>query len=522
MIKYQKRQIASNNYLKESPIGKGISSGYTKFVKPVGVKISKTVVSPIGKGISSGYTNVVKPVGVKISNTVVTPIGKGISSGYTNYAKPVGNKISNTVVLPIGKGISSGYSNYAKPVVKGILPYFFKLFINVFNYNENLTSIIYVMITILLIAHIILFINATIKLNRYSDIENDKSFFNNYPDFEYLKDDYLMEIDAFFLNHKSPFPYIFIFYPLSLYLFYQTYNSTSPTIEPMNDTYIWLISFILLFSVGYFISFNTFHYFFIKPKIDELRETIKKHIIELEIITNTATDMHKNNRGDFLNILKDIIIYEIDHRIPYEINNIADKVLKQMVIIAPEVKLDNVKKAINAGNTDVTKINILKIIYTYQNPDFVGKYFSLLINETYNENKVSYSLYYILGKCKMDYLNNVFDEPFNGIFKGLISDLDDTFRNYLNDYTKRYYIILVSFSSLLFTIFLWLYRSNIKKVLMDFSREYQVIPLLVLLILYLAIILSFVYYHIDSENILKWVVTLISLLVIITVIIFKK
>ena len=388
------------------------------------------------------------------------------------------------------------------------------------------------MITILLIAHIILFINATIKLNRYSDIENKKSFFNNYPDFEYLKNDYLMEIDAFFLNHKSPFPYIFIFYPLSLYLVYQIFNSTlylvyqifnstSPTIEPMNDTYIWLISFILLFSVGYFISFNTFHYFFIKPKIDELGETIKKHIIELEIITNNASSLRANHRVEFLNILKDIIIYEIDHSIPYEINNIADKVLKQMVIIAPEVKLDDVKKAINASNADESKINILKIIYTYGNKEFAGKYFSLLIDETYNENKVSYSLYYILGKCKMDYLNNVFDEPFNGIFKGLISDLDDTFRNYLNDYTKRYYIILVSFSSGLFTIFLWLYRSNIKKVLMDFSREYQVIPLLVLLILYLAIILSFVYYHIDSENILKWVGYLAMLLVIITVIIFK-
>jgi hypothetical protein len=290
----------------------------------------------------------------------------------------------------------------------------------------------------------------------------------------------------------------------------------------MNDTYIWLISFILFISVGYFISFNTFHYFFIKPKIDELIETIKKNIIELEIITNPATDMHINNRGDFLNILKDIIMYEIDHSIPYEINKIAEKVFNQMKIVKTDVKLDDVQKAINVTNADKSKINILKIIYTYGNKEFAGKYFSLLIDETYNENKVSYSLYYILGKCKMDYLDReVFDEPFNGIFKGLIRDLDDTFRNYLNDYTKRYYIILVSFSTILFTIFLWLYRSNIKKVLMDFSREYQVIPLFVLLILYLAIILSFVYYHIDSENIFKWVGYLIMLLAIITLIIIK-
>jgi hypothetical protein len=433
-------------------------------------------------------------------------IGKGISSGYTNYVKPAGNKISNNVT----------------PFAKGTFNIFLYLFKNILNCNENLTSIIYVMITILLIVYAILFINATIKLNRYSDIENDKSFFNNYPDFEYLKNDYLMEIDAFFFKYNSPFPYIFIFYPCLLYLVYLKYNSPTNTIKPMDDTkYILLISLILLISVAYFIIFNTFHNFFIKPKIDELRDTIKKNIIELEIITNPASSLHTNHRVEFLNILKDIIIYEIDHSIRYEINNIADKVLKQMVIIVPEVKLDDVKKAINAGNTDVTKINILKIIYTYKNPDFVGKYFSLLINETYNENKVSYSLYYILGKCKMDYLNNVFDEPFNSIFKGLINNLDDTFRNYLNDYTKRYYIILVSLSTVLFTTFLWLYRSNIKKILMDFSREYQVIPLLVLLILYLAIILSFVYYHIDSENILKWVGTLISLLFIITVIIFK-
>jgi hypothetical protein len=291
----------------------------------------------------------------------------------------------------------------------------------------------------------------------------------------------------------------------------------------MTDTkYIWLIIIILLISVTYFILFNIFHNSYIKPKIDELRDTIKKKIIELEIITNTASSLHTNHRVEFLNILKDIIIYEIDHSIPYEINNIADKVLKQMVIIDKEVKLKDVKIAINADNADVTKINILKIIYTYNNPDFVGKYFSLLINETYNENKVSYSLYYILGKCKMDYLDNVFDEPFNTIFRDLINNLEDTFRNYLNDYTKRYYITLVAISTVMFLFILGLYRSNINKVLMDFSREYQVIPLFVLLILYLAIILSFVYYHIDSENIFKWFGTLISSLFIITVIIFLE
>jgi hypothetical protein len=459
----------------------------------------------------------------------IAQISKGISSGYTNYAKPVGVKISKTVVSPIGKGISSGYTNYAKPVGKGFLSYFLYLFKNILNFNENLTSIIYVMITILLIVHVILFINTTIKLNRYSDIENDKSFFNNYPDFEYLKNDYLMEIDAFFFKYNSPFPYIFIVYPclLLLYLVYLKYNSPTNTIKPMDDTkYIWLISLILFISVGYFVLFNIFHNLYIKPKIDELRDTIKKNIIELEIITNTATDMENKQRLEFLNILKDIIIYEIDHSIPYEINKIAEKVFNQMKIVKTDVKLDDVQKAINVSNTDEKKINILKIIYTYGNKEFAGKYFSLLIdetyNKTYNENKVSYSLYYILGKCKMDYLNNnVFDEPFNDIFKGLINNLEDTFRNYLNDYTKRYYIILVSFSSFLFSIFLLLYRSNIKKVLMDFSREYQVIPLLVLLILYLAIILSFVYYHIDSENISKWVGYLILLLFLITVIIFK-
>jgi len=454
-----------------------------------------------------------------------SPIGKGISSGYTNYAKPFGANISNKVVLPIGKGISSGYIR-TKWFGPGFLPYFLHLFKNILNFNENLTSIIYVMITILLIVHVILFINTIIKLNRYSDIENYKSFFNNYPDFEYLKNDYLMEIDAFFFKFNSPFPYIFIIYPflLLLYLFYLKYNPPTYTIKPMDDTkYIWLIILILLISVTYFILFNIFHNFYIKPKIDELRDTIKKNIIELDIITNSTSYLHTNHRVEFLNILKDIIIYEIDHSIPYEINTIAEKVLKQMKIIDKEVKLVDVQVAINAGNTDVTKINILKIIYTYNNPDFVGKYFSLLINETYNENRVSYSLYYILGKCKKDYLdNNVFDEPFNDIFKGLINNLEDTFRNYLNDYTKRYYITLVAISTVMFLFILGLYRSNINKVLMDFSREYQVIPLFVLSILYLAIILSFVYYHIDSENIFKWFGTLISSLFIITVIIFLE
>jgi hypothetical protein len=423
----------------------------------------------------------------------------------------------------IRKGIAQ-ISNTVLPVGKGFLSYFLYLFKNILNCNENLTSIIYVMITILLIVHVILFINTTIKLNRYSDIENYKSFFNNYPDFEYLKNDYLMEIDAFFFKFNSPFPYIFIFYPCLLYLIYQIYNSPTNTIKPMTDTkYILLISLILFISVGYFVLFNTFHNFFIKPKIDELRDTIKKNIIELEIITNPASSLRTNHRVEFLNILKDIIIYEIDHSIPYEINNIADKVLKQMVIIDKEVKLKDVQAAINAGNIDENKINILKIIYTYNNPDFVGKYFSLLINETYNENKVSYSLYYILGKCKMDYLvNNVFDEPFNTRFKDLINNLEDTFRNYLNDYTKKYYFTLVFISAAMFLLILVLYQSNINKVLMDFSREYQVFPLFVLLILYLAIILSFVYYHIDSENKLTWVGTLILSFIIITLIIFLE
>jgi len=482
MIKYQKKgrqitkgiaRISSN--LKESSIGKEISSGYTNYVKPAGNKIS--------------------------SNLKESSIGKGISSVYTNYVKPAGNKISN-------KGVT-------------LLDILLNLFINILNLNENFTSIIYVMITILLIVHTILFINATIKFDRYSDIETYKSFFNNYPDFQYLKNDYLMEIDAFFLNYKNPFPYIFIFYPTFIFIAQKFgINNDIPTIQDRN--YEILIVLTLLISVIYVITFNTCHYFFIKPKIDEIGKNIKDKIIELEIITNTASYMHKNYRGDFLNILKDIIIYEVDHRIPYDINNIAGKVFKQMQIIKPDVKLEDVKEAINAGNTDVKKINILKIIYTYGNKEFVGKYFSLLIDETYNENKVSYSLYYILGKCNIDYSNNnnISDEPFYRIFKGLIKDLDDTFRDNLNGYTKTYYTILVSLSSILFFVFLVLYKSNINKVLMDFSREYQVIPLLVLLILYLAIILSFIVYHIDSENRFKWVSILIFILVIITLIIF--
>jgi len=451
--------------------------------------------SSIGKGISS--------------------IGKGISSGYTNNVKPAGNKLKES---SIGKGISS--------FGKGTFSYFSNLLINVLNLNENFTSIIYVMITILLIVHIILFINATIKIDRYSDIETNKSFFTNYPDFQYLKNDYLMEIDAFFLNHThtNPFPYIFIFYPIFIFiapLIAQKFGIDN-TISAIDDpTYKNLIILILIISVGYYIIFNTFHYAYIKPKIDELRKTIKEKIIELEIITNTESDLHKNHRLEFLNILKDIIIYEIDHNIPYDIKKIAGKVFKQMQIINSDVKLENVEAAINAGNTEVSKINILKIIYTYRLPEIAGKYFSLLIDEKYDENKVSYSLYYILGKCNIDFVNNnTFDEPFYGIFKSLIEDLDNKFRYDLNYYTKTYYTILVSVSSFIFLLILWLYKSNINKVFMYFCRYYQTSWFFVLVIFYIAIILSFYTYHLESNSKDIWVGLLILILFIITVIIF--
>ena len=473
MIKYQKNG-------RQTSKGRGLAQISNKLKE-----------SSIGKGISS--------------------IGKGISSGYTNNVKPAGNNLKES---SIGKGISS--------FGKGTFNNFLNLSINVLNLNENFTSIIYVMITILLIVHIILFINATIKIDRYSDIETNKSFFTNYPDFQYLKNDYLMEIDAFFLNHThtNPFPYIFIFYPMFIFIVSKYANISSiPAID--DPTYKNLIILILIISVGYYISFNTFHYAYIKPKIDELRKTIKEKIIELEIITNTESDLHKNHRLEFLNILKDIIIYEIDHNIPYDTKKIAGKVFKQMQIINQDVKLENVEAAINAGNTEVSKINILKIIYTYRNPEIAGKYFSLLIDETYDENKVSYSLYYILGKCNIDFVNNnTFDEPFYGIFKGLILNLDDTFRNDLNNYTKIYYTILVSVSSFLFLLILGLYRSNINKVFMYFCRYYQTSWFFVLVIFYIAIILSFYTYHLESNSKDIWIGLLILILFIITVIIF--
>lgn len=408
------------------------------------------------------------------------------------------------------------------PIGKGIYNYFKRLVFDLLNLNENITSFIYVMITILLIVHIILFINATIKFDRYSEFDGNKSFFNNYPDFQYLKNDYLMEIDAFFLNQSNPFPYIFIFYPILIFIFICYFKikrgnneSNIPDIEYRSTILIILILFI---SLGYFASFNIFHYSYIKLRIDELRKTIKEKIIEL----NTESDLYKNHRGDFLNRLKDIIIYEIDHDIPYNINDIAEKVFKQMQIIKPDVKPDDVNVAINAGNSDKSKINILNIIYAHKKPEIAGKYFSLLIDETYDENKVSYSLYYILGKFNINFVNNniIFDEQFYKNFKSLIEDLDDKFRNYLNDYTKNYYIILLSFSSLLFLLILGLYRSNINKVFMDFCRYYQMTWLFVLVIFYIAIILSFITYHLESDNKDKWIGFLVLILIIITVIIF--
>jgi len=360
--------------------------------------------------------------------------------------------------------------------------------------KPNVPPIIYIIIVILVIVQIILFINTILYYTKYekNKSENNIPLFEKYPVFEYLKDENFMDIDAFFLKYDSPFPYIFIWYPVSIVLYVQSYKHFYPEpnyqIMPDKDkehVFGYFIGLTLLF-IAYYFAFNFAMDIPTKNKIREFEDKyINKHIINMRI--NTVID-YNVNRQKILKILKYIIISDMEkNNYILNIDTIATQIKDQLNDATTTI--DYIKKALNADNIDVEKITILELIYTYGNKEvikddisrikyikYIDKYFSLLINENIDA-KINYSMYYILGLSSKDFVENkptifaseIITEKFKNIILNLNELLDDTI--YVN--IKRYYIGMLIASVLIIIILIVSFWNEIRKAFSNFCREFK-------------------------------------------------
>ncbi len=363
--------------------------------------------------------------------------------------------------------------------------------------KPNVPPIIYIIIVILVIVQIILFINTILYYTKYekNKSENNIPLFEKYPVFEYLKDENFMEIDAFFLKYNSPFPYIFIWYPVSVVLYvllckhlFIIQGNEYNIMPDKEHVFGYFVGLTLLF-IAYYFAFNFAMDIPTKNKIRDFEdEYINKYIINMRI--NTVID-YNVNRQKILKILKYIIISDMEkmEKMNYILN--IDTIAKQIKDqLNDATTIDDIKIAFNADNIDVNKISILDLIYTYGNKEvikddisrikyikYIDKYFSLLINENIDATKINYSMYYILGLSRKDFVENkptIFasettTENFKNIILNLDKLLDDTI--YVN--IKRYYIGMLIASGLIIIILIVSFWNEIRKAFSNFCREFK-------------------------------------------------
>ena len=381
----------------------------------------------------------------------------------------------------------------------------------------NIPPIIYIIIIILVIVQIILFINTILYYTKYlhNDSNNDIVLFEKYPVFEYLKDENFMDIDAFFLKYDSPFPYIFIWYPVSVVLYVQLYKhlfyihgNEYNIMHNKEHVFSYFVGLTFLF-IAYYFAFNFAMDIPTKNKIREFEdEYINKHIINMRINTDIDYNVNNVNRQKILKILKNIIISDMEKK-NYTLNiDIIAKQIKDQFNDNDKTNIDYIKNALNADNKDTNKITILELIYTYGNKEvikddisrikyikYIDKYFSLLINENIDKNKINYSMYYILGLSSKNFVENkptifasdITTEKFKNIILKLDELLDDTI--YVN--IKRYYIGMLIASVLIIIILIVSFWNEIRKAFSNFCREFKLDGRkVVFVVVILAIILS--------------------------------
>jgi hypothetical protein len=339
--------------------------------------------------------------------------------------------------------------------------------------------------------------------------------FEKYPVFEYLKDENFMDIDAFFLKYDSPFPYIFIWYPVSVVLYVQLYKhlfyihgNEYNIMHNKEHVFSYFVGLTFLF-IAYYFAFNFAMDIPTKNKIREFEdEYINKHIINMRINTDIDYNVNNVNRQKILKILKNIIISDMEKK-NYTLNiDIIAKQIKDQFNDNDKTNIDYIKNALNADNKDTNKITILELIYTYGNKEvikddisrikyikYIDKYFSLLINENIDKNKINYSMYYILGLSSKNFVENkptifasdITTEKFKNIILKLDELLDDTI--YVN--IKRYYIGMLIASVLIIIILIVSFWNEIRKAFSNFCREFKLDGRkVVFVVVILAIILS--------------------------------
>lgn len=356
--------------------------------------------------------------------------------------------------------------------------------------KPNIPPIIYIIIVILVIVQIILFINACLYYTKYekNNSENNIPLFEKYPVFEYLKDENFMDIDAFFLKYNSPFPYIFIWYPVSIVLCVQLYKHFD--IIDGNKFYIMhdkehvfghFVGLTLLFIAYYFV-FNFVVDIPIKTAIDNFNnEQINKHIMQIK------TDDYKDKKEKILKILKYKIISDMEND-NYTLDK--DKIVKSIFdqLNDPSITKDNIKNILNADKIveDQNKISILELIYVYGNKKVVDKtkyikyidrYFSLLINEKIDTNNTNYSTYYILGLSSIKFAEDtptiLSGEEANKNFKSIISELNKLLDDTIYVIIKRYYVVMVVLPGLIILLLIVSFWNEIIKAFSYFCREFK-------------------------------------------------
>ena len=222
---------------------------------------------------------------------------------------------------------------------------------------------------------------------------------------------------------------------------------------------------------------------------------------------NTVID-YNVNRQKILKILKYIIISDMEkNNYILNIDTIAKQIKDQL---NDATTIDYIKTAFNADNIDANKITILELIYTYGNKEvikddisrikyikYIDKYFSLLINENIDATKINYSMYYILGLSRKDFVENkptIFaSETTTENFKNIILELEELLDDTIYVNIKRYYIGMLIASGLIIIILIVSFWNEIRKAFSNFCREFKLDGIKVVFIaaITFVIVLSF-------------------------------
>ena len=330
---------------------------------------------------------------------------------------------------------------------------------------DNLKIIINILMTILVIAQVILFINACTNLKILSQSQDyEEQLFIKHPSFQYFAGNNYMSADIFILLYDNPFCWLFIVIPFICLIIYLSSLRNESRSQFMEYNFFFII--ILFWFILVAIVFGSIYIDITTNLIVNFqKKNITDNIEKLNIEAITGNDIKKQL---VLNTIRYNIISQIENA--SAIASYNKESLKTAIIKYNSIKESEVDGVI--GGQASGKTNIMNIIYSFgihyrnnmkKDPNNINinkynlyinsiyKYFSLIDN-TKDEKRI----YNILGLADK---NLTKDD--NNIVKANISNFKDLL-NDINNKFKGYYIFLIVLFIFYYAVLVISYRKEIQ------------------------------------------------------------